>query len=1117
MPKRLFRNSHFFLLLLAVLTISNVWGQAFYNTPNWRFSNPKPFGFTVLDLDFYDDSKAIAVGQNGVAYTNDGGAKWNYGPLTFINSAGLLVPPSMNDIHYVTPSIAYAVGTQGCMVKTNDGGQTWSFINNPLYPRGRTINAVWFINKDTGYIGGQHNTPDSLPKLYVTRNGGATWDSLNAPLGGKTVVGYINNPNVAPLVWDVTAKDKEIFRIEFLNATTGYITGGGTGLFPSHPAVSSSTCLPSGTTSTSAQNASLVWKFKDGNLVDYSFSKERLGYTGINTTTITCSSRFANVSPQVQQYRAINIINDTTVVLMSFNNNIVIRLKTGVNDSTLNVNVPGLYEKGKYEVLNFPFPPNGATPIPNPQVLLASNPYFIRRAASGKLYATGNFGRFFTSVDTGRNWVMEASLKSNQNYSGLGAWALDITPSGRFYVMGTQGVMSDSIPGGSFTSNYVTTPLNGAFLEMEFPDCNNGMAVGGSSVNVTEDGGQTWIDKSRPDFVALNISITGLSYPNAGRAYLSTSVGNLYTTTDKGTTLDPVYSNNLLQLNDVSVVGTDSIWMAAFSAFSVPSASRTSSIVRSFDAGATWTVIGGFPVGSTSPVLSKITFPSKNTGYVAGSRNAVYKTTDGGTTWTSISPFPTLNFAPAGFPNTSITYTEVFALDDNTVFLTGNMFTSVAVKRVYKSTDGGTTWTDITANIPAFGAGNLNGILMHDANNGYVVSPGGVLYYTNNGGTSWSLDLAPTGSIFETLAFSPRSVPASISMQNRRLFVAGVNISGAPIMEYGALLNINPNSTENIVNANCTNLSAGSITVNATGGLAPYTYKINTGSFQNSNVFTGLTQGSYVIQIKDAFCGLTQKTVTVGFSDNLTLTTSNDTTVCAGAPVQLLASTNGTGSTYSWSPSAGLSNTNTANPTATVNSNSTFIVTANLNGCVRTKPVTITVKQNPVVNAGPDRTILIGESTTLSGSANGTPQSIAWTPAASIVSGATSFTPTVKPAVTTTYTMTVKDLNNCTSTDNALVTIIPYCVKPMDAFSPNNDGINDRWNVSAGTSCTNQIFVKVYNRYGSLIYRNDNYNNNWDGTYSGKDVADGTYYYVITYNLINGKAVQLTGNVTILR
>ena len=119
--------------------------------------------------------------------------------------------------------------------------------------------------------------------------------------------------------------------------------------------------------------ASLLWKFKSGVLTDYSLTKERIGYTGINTNTINCTSTFANVTPVTQQYRAMNIINDSTVVLMSFNNNTVVKVNTGNNDSTANVNAPGVFEKGRFEVLNFPFPPQGAKsrpPIPNPRYCL---------------------------------------------------------------------------------------------------------------------------------------------------------------------------------------------------------------------------------------------------------------------------------------------------------------------------------------------------------------------------------------------------------------------------------------------------------------------------------------------------------------------------------------------------------------------------------------------------------------------------------------------------------------------------------------------------------------------------------------------------------------------------
>ena len=142
--------------------------------------------------------------------------------------------------------------------------------------------------------------------------------------------------------------------------------------------------------------------------------------------------------------------------------------------------------------------------------------------------------------------------------------------------------------------------------------------------------------------------------------------------------------------------------------------------------------------------------------------------------------------------------------------------------------------------------------------------------------------------------------------------------------------------------------------------------------------------------------------------------------------------------------------------------------------------------------------------------------SVAWTPAGTL-NNASLVTPIAKPDATTTYLLTALNADNCTATDNVTITVVPSCIKIMNAFTPNGDGFNDRWLVLNGTACTKQTLVSVYNRYGQLVYRNDNYENNWDGTYKGKPVADGTYYYNVTYRLINSKTVTLKGDVTILR
>ena len=113
-----------------------------YNTVNWKFSNPKQMGITVLDVDFFDDNNVLAVGQSGgIAKSTDGGRNWTYGPFTYINAAGVRTTSTLYDVHYISANVAYVVGDRGCMAKTTDGGATWNFVITPLYQNARNINT----------------------------------------------------------------------------------------------------------------------------------------------------------------------------------------------------------------------------------------------------------------------------------------------------------------------------------------------------------------------------------------------------------------------------------------------------------------------------------------------------------------------------------------------------------------------------------------------------------------------------------------------------------------------------------------------------------------------------------------------------------------------------------------------------------------------------------------------------------------------------------------------------------------------------------------------------------------------------------------------------------------
>ncbi|MCC9064402.1 gliding motility-associated C-terminal domain-containing protein [Flavobacterium piscisymbiosum] len=90
------------------------------------------------------------------------------------------------------------------------------------------------------------------------------------------------------------------------------------------------------------------------------------------------------------------------------------------------------------------------------------------------------------------------------------------------------------------------------------------------------------------------------------------------------------------------------------------------------------------------------------------------------------------------------------------------------------------------------------------------------------------------------------------------------------------------------------------------------------------------------------------------------------------------------------------------------------------------------------------------------------------------------------------------------SNNSASVTVVPVCLTVYNEFTPNNDGANDLFKIDCIESYPNNE-LKVYNRYGSLVYSKQHYENDWDGTANvsgvinrGDMLPTGTYFYVIT-------------------
>jgi gliding motility-associated-like protein len=113
------------------------------------------------------------------------------------------------------------------------------------------------------------------------------------------------------------------------------------------------------------------------------------------------------------------------------------------------------------------------------------------------------------------------------------------------------------------------------------------------------------------------------------------------------------------------------------------------------------------------------------------------------------------------------------------------------------------------------------------------------------------------------------------------------------------------------------------------------------------------------------------------------------------------------------------------------------------------------------------------------------------------------------------YWINVTDDNNCSHRDTVKVEPLnETCLIIPNAISPNDDNINDVWNIGM-IYLYPQIEIKIFNRWGELLWKSERgYPKPWDGRSNGTPLPIDSYHYII--DLHNGTK-PIVGNVTIVR
>ena len=227
-----------------------------------------------------------------------------------------------------------------------------------------------------------------------------------------------------------------------------------------------------------------------------------------------------------------------------------------------------------------------------------------------------------------------------------------------------------------------------------------------------------------------------------------------------------------------------------------------------------------------------------------------------------------------------------------------------------------------------------------------------------------------------------------------------------------------------------------------------------------------------------------------------------------------LSVTGGTpGYTYSWS------NGETNQDIIKLEEGTYSVTVRDANGCTVDSIFTVVNTKSFWVEASDAVTIQLGDGATISAQATGSNQvQYNWTPTAGL-NNPNNQSSDAAPEKTVTYTVTAIDTNGCIATDTVTVFVIPnHDLYIPNAFSPNADGSNDFYEFFGNKKAIRYVDMKIFNRWGELVFQSNDINFMWDGYYRGELQNPGVFVYVMDIAFQDGYQVfDQKGSITLIR
>ncbi len=641
---------------IAVGTYSNVAGlnctQA--NSAGWCWQHAIATGHAINDIAFTDATHAVAVGDDlTILKSADGGASWT--PVALDSS---LTTASLRSVRFYDALHGMALTDQAWALQTSDGGATWTANNLGGIGYGAT-----FVDYSASRILLQ---TQYLYNAILSIDGGATWTAVG--LSGQV---------------QATATDCWIVN------STAVQRAAGCG------AASTTSLTVPGYTYSSGFNGyqyiadSAFVSPTQAVVLGYSFSYDTYTWASQVWTTgdsgATWSSATATGLPTYWSYSS---------------------LALHMNDALHGV----LY--GTYDLTAYATQDGGHTwtpLVPATSVAQVYNSYLATGFIGNAMWQT-SATQVAISLDLGQSWHTATVAAENASAQSAAITVLQYTDANNWVVSASHRFYVTHDGGQTFTRLLGPDPrdANAAYAAGAFLDAKNGKFITSKgAILSTADGGRTW---TRADYPSTSGAPVALHFNSAtdGWAILE---GRLAHTTDGGTTWStPLTNSAMTTLQGMSWGDATHAWTWG-----------NGVLYATADGGATWTT----PASSSGLSVYSAAMTGALTG-VVNSNLGFQVTSDGGATWQATSS----GTAYYGGPLVHTSGQTVWAL-----YGTG-----------FRSKDGGRTW------VAAGPAGYTpTGIAFADDSNGWMVTSGGTVLRTVDGGDTWTSQPIGTDLIPEAI------------------------------------------------------------------------------------------------------------------------------------------------------------------------------------------------------------------------------------------------------------------------------------------------------------------------------------------------------------------------------